>query len=74
MQELNIINFNFWIIIKIFFLLALALYIVFAFVITKQVKVMTETITLGFEPIAKFLALFHLCFSILVFIVALVVL
>lgn len=74
MEEFDLINFNFWIIIKILSLLALGLYIVFAFVITKQVKVMTETLTLGFENIAKYLAYIHLLLAVLVFLTAMVVL
>ena len=67
-------GFNVWIIIKIFSLMALGLYIMFAFVITRQSKVMTETLNLGFEPVVKFLSFFHLIFAIAVFIIALLVL
>jgi hypothetical protein len=67
-------SFNIWVIIKILSLVILGMYILFAFVITRQVKVMTETLTLGFEPVAKFLSFIHLIFSIIVFLTALVVL
>lgn len=73
-MEAIITGFNIWIIIKILALLVLGMYVVFAFVITRQVKVMTNTLTLGFESVAKFLAFVHLVFSILVFVTAIIVL
>ena len=74
MQDINLINFNFWIIIKILLLVVLGLYGIFAFVITRQVKIMTDTLVLGFEGIAKLLALLNLIFAIIVFITALTIL
>lgn len=74
MQNFNIINFNIWIIIKILAMIVLGIYVLFAFVIKRQVRVMTDTLTLGFEPLVKFLSFFHLIFAILVFIVAIIVL
>lgn len=74
MESIIFPGFNLWIIIKIFILAILAIYIVFAFVITRQVKVMTETLTLGYEAVVKFLSIFHLVFAIMVFIIALTVL
>ena len=73
-METIITGFDIWIIIKILMLLVLGIYIVFAFVITRQVKVMTNTLTLGFEPVAKFLAFVHIVFSVLVFVTAIIVL
>lgn len=73
-METFITGFNFWIIIKILAMVVLGMYIIFAFVITRQVKVMTNTLTLGFEPVVKFLAFVHLVFSILVFVTATIVL
>lgn len=74
MEAIELTNFNIWIVIKIFALAALALYIIFAIVITRQVKVMTATLTLGFESIVRFLSIIHLLFAILVFVSALMVL
>jgi hypothetical protein len=74
MENLNLLNFNIWAVIKILSLAALGLYVVFAFVITRQVKVMTDTLSLGFESVAKFLAFIHLILSIFIFIVAMMVL
>lgn len=74
METTALLNFDIWIVIKILVLIVLAMYVAFAFVIRRQVRVMTGTLTLGFEPMAKFLAFVHLVFSILVFITAIIVL
>jgi hypothetical protein len=50
------------------------MYLVFAFVVTRQVKLMTRTLHLGFDAPAKFLAYFHLAFAVLVFFAALIIL
>lgn len=73
-MEVILPGFNIWIIIKFLSLVVLGMYIIFAFVITRQVKTMTDTLTLGFEPIVKFLAFLHLMFAILVFVTAVIVL
>lgn len=71
----DLINgFNIWIVIKVFALILLGMYVVFAFVITRQVKVMTETLSLGFESVVRSLSFFHLFFAILVLITAAIIL
>jgi len=74
METLLTSGFNTWILIKALALVLLGMYIVFAFVITRQVKLMTSTLHLGFEAPAKFLSYFHLAFAVLVFFAALIVL
>jgi len=74
MENIILSGFNIWIVIKIFSVVILGMYVIFAFVITRQVKVMTDTLTLGFESVAKFLSFFHLIFAILVFLTAIIVL
>jgi hypothetical protein len=73
-METIITGFNIWIIVKILTVIVLGMYVIFAFVITRQVKVMTNTLTLSFESVVKLLAFIHLLFSILVFITAITVL
>jgi hypothetical protein len=63
-----------WILIKVLVVVLLGMYILFAFVLTRQVKLMTKTLKLGFEAPVKFLAFIHLVFTVLVFIAALVIL
>lgn len=59
---------------KIFVLIALAIYIVFALVVVRQVKLMTSTIEVGFEFFIKLIAWAHLIFAIFIFITALIIL
>jgi len=50
------------------------LYIVFAGVVTRQVRVMTETINVGFEKPIQLFAFFHFIFAVVVFVLALILL
>jgi len=63
---------NTWVLMKVLSLILLSMYIVFAFVVTRQVSLMTRTLHLGFDAPVKFLAYFHLAFAILVFFAALI--
>lgn len=74
MENLGFLNFDIWVLVKIFTLIILGMYIFFAFVIKRQVRVMTNTLQLGNESVARFLAFIHLVFAILVFITAIIVL
>jgi len=69
-----IVNISVWLIAKIMVLFALILYIVFAFVIVKQSRIMTETLELGFENVIKTIAFAHMLFSIGTFVLALIIL
>jgi hypothetical protein len=60
--------------VKIAILFFLLLYIVFAGVVIRQVRVMAETLQVGFEKPIKAIAFFHFLFSLLVFVIALFVL
>ncbi len=59
---------------KIFALIGLAIYIVFALVVLKQVYLMVSTIEVGFEFFIKLTAWAHLIFAIFVFLTAMIVL
>lgn len=65
---------NIWVIIKVLVLILLGMYIIFAFVLTRQVKLMTKTLNLGFEGFVKLLGLIHLAFTFFVFFAALAIL
>ena len=56
---------------KIFALIGLGIYIVFAFVVVRQVSLMVATIEVGFEFFIKLVAWAHLIFAVFVFITAL---
>ena len=69
-----IININVWTVVKVFVLIALGLYIIFGFVIMREVNLMNKTLTGVFNLPIKIIAYLYLIFSVLVFILALIVL
>ncbi len=74
-MDLSIItNFNIWIIVKFLSMLLLAMYLIFALVVIKQVSLMTKTLQLGWEGLVRTLSYVHLAFAILVFLAALTIL
>lgn len=74
MGTIPILGVSVWFIAKIFVLIALIIYIVFAWVIVRQVKLMTQTLEVGFEIPLRILAFAHLIFGVVVFLVALIIL
>ena len=63
-----------WLIVKLAFLVGILLYIVFAYIVTKQVKLMNDTIEVGFENAIKIVSYIHLAISIFIFILAMIIL
>lgn len=59
---------------KIGLLFFLLLYIVFSFIVSKQVNLMTKTLQVGLDNILRSIALLHLIVSVLVFVYAFFVL
>lgn len=57
-------------VVKAAVLIFLALYIIFAIAVVRQVKLMAETIEVGFETHIKFIAYAHLVFSVFVFVIS----
>lgn len=74
METIPLTGLSVWLIAKIFVLIALGLYIVFAAVIVKQVNLMIKTIKVGFEAPIKFVAWGHLLFALGIFVVATIIL
>lgn len=62
--------FSIWPIIKILILIFLGIYIIFAFVVIRQIQLMTATLEVGFEKQLKFLGLVHFLFAVGVLIFA----
>lgn len=69
-----IIGVSIWLIVKVFVLLALAIYLVFAMVIIKQVSLMITTLEVGFEIPIRLLAWGHFLFALGIFVLALIIL
>jgi hypothetical protein len=68
------IGISIWLIVKIAALILMGLYLVFSLVVVRQIKLMTSTLTLGFEVPIIMLGYTHLAFAILVFLSALFIL
>lgn len=62
---------NLWFVVKLFFLFALTIYLIFAAVVVRQVYLMTETIKVGFEFPVRVVAWLHLFAAVGVFLIAL---
>ena len=74
MEIIPLIGISVWLVAKIFVLIALAIYIIFAAVIVKQVSLMIKTVKVGFEAPIKFVAWGHLLFALGIFVVATIIL
>jgi hypothetical protein len=63
-----------WLVVKVFLCFAIFLYIVFAFVVVRQVSIMLNTLELGFETPIRILSWVHLLFAVAVFVLAVLIL
>jgi len=63
-----------WFILKIVAIILLTMYLVFALVVVRQVKMMTDTLQLGYEGLAKMFSYVHLIFAVLVLLFAIIIL
>jgi len=70
----SLVNLNPWFLVKIGFLIFLALYFAFAVVITRQVKLMIRVLNGAFELPLQVMALVHLALAATVFLLALTIL
>lgn len=71
---MDLLNISIWFVVKLFFLFALVIYLIFASVVVKQVYLITSTLKVNFDFPIKTIAWLHLLFAIAVFIIALVTL
>jgi len=70
----NLLNLNPWSLVKIGFLIFLALYFAFAVVIIRQVKLMIKVLNGTLELPLQIMALIHLALAATVFLLALTIL
>jgi len=68
----TILNLNIWVIAKAFVLLGLGVYVIFAFVVVRQVKLMTEVVSGILTSFLRLVAWLFFLFSISVFVFAVV--
>lgn len=63
-----------WSVLKVLIIILLAIYVIFSYVIIRQVQLMTDTLVIGFEKQLKFLAFVHFLFAIAVLIFSIIIL
>lgn len=73
-EVLPVIGVSIWLIAKVLVLIALAIYGIFAFVVLRQIQLMTDTLEVGFEAQVRMLGISHLVFSLIIFVLALIIL
>lgn len=64
----SLLHFNIWVVAKVFVLIGLAVYCLFAFVVVRQVKLMTEVVSGMLGGILRFVSWIFFLFSIFVFV------
>jgi hypothetical protein len=69
-----ITDFNIWLPVGIFYLIALFIYFLFSFIIIRQIHLMTQTLNGSMDSYIKTIGYLNLAFSIIIFIVGLIVL
>lgn len=74
METIPLLGISVWLVVKIFVMLALAIYIVFALVVLKQISLMISTVEMGFSLPIRLIGWAHLLFAIGIFILALIIL
>ncbi len=62
-MEISILP-SIWIVLKIFFIVGLTVYLIFAVVIVKQVRIMNQTLDVGFNNTLSAISFLHLIFAI----------
>lgn len=63
-----ILKINIWQIGKVFVLIGLGVYIVFAFIVVRQVKLMTEVVSGLLTELLRFVSLIFFVFAVFIFI------
>ena len=69
-----ILGISIWLIVKIMYLIALGVYVLFSIVVVRQVQLMTDTVEVGFETPIRLIAILHLLVALGVFALALMIL
>lgn len=71
-QTLPILNVSILLLLKLFFLLGVSVYIVFAAVVVRQVKLMTGTIEAPLASFLRTIATAHFVLAVFIFLAALI--
>ena len=63
MEFFQIIGLDVWLVAKYLVVFALVIYAIFAWVVLRQIQLMTDTLEVGFETPVRLLGIFHLLFA-----------
>ena len=74
MEVIPLIGISVWLAVKIFILIFLGIYIIFAVVVIRQIKLMSETLDMGLNLPIRFLGWTHFLFAVGIFVIALTIL
>lgn len=74
MEVIPLIGISVWLAVKIFILLFLAIYIVFALVVIRQIKLMLQTLDMGLNLPIRFIGWAHFLFAVGIFVIAILIL
>jgi hypothetical protein len=70
----SIFGISIWLVVKVAALTLLGMYLIFSLIVVRQIKLMTSTLSLGFETLIIMFGYVHLAFAVLVFLTALIIL
>ena len=59
-----------WFAVKIAYLVLVLIYIIFSYIVVRQVRLMNDTLEVGFENVMKIASYIHFTISVLLFILA----
>ncbi len=73
-QNFTLGSFNFWVLIKILFVIGFGLYLAFAAIVIRQVKIMSEVVEGLFVLPLRFFAWIHLGVAVFIFLLSIITL
>lgn len=74
MEAIPLVGISIWLAIKIFVLLFLGMYIIFALVVIRQIALMSGTLDMGLNLPIRFIGWTHFLFAVGIFVIALIIL
>ncbi len=74
MEAIPLLGISVWLAIKIFVLLFLGMYIIFALVVIRQIALMSGTLDMGLNLPIRFIGWGHFLFAVGIFVIALIIL
>ncbi len=63
-----------WLVVKIFFIIALVIYLIFSLVVVRQVNLMIDTLEVGWENLIRSVAWGHFLFALGILVLSFIIL